>query len=169
MDVRRRMHPPVQRHADNEELLAENSWESRVTALAFSGGMDDATALRVSEILGLMWLDLDFADQVIEVKRAYVWARFTSAQFKGLETVPTVPSARRDTQIVQRGPAANEPRPGQKSVLRQPTTSRLFPVRSLYYGLTSFRPARFQYRYLLIYTRRQTAPSRSTSVWSNLP
>ncbi len=23
-----------------------------------------------------MWLDLDFADQVIEVKRAYVWAQF---------------------------------------------------------------------------------------------
>jgi integrase len=37
---------------------------------------DAATALRVSEILGLMWMDLDFADQVIEVKRAYVWAQF---------------------------------------------------------------------------------------------
>ena len=37
---------------------------------------DAATALRVSEILGLMWVDLDFADQVIEVKRAYVWAQF---------------------------------------------------------------------------------------------
>ena len=23
-----------------------------------------------------MWMDLDFADQVIEVKRAYVWAQF---------------------------------------------------------------------------------------------
>ena len=34
---------------------------------------DAATALRVSEILGLMWMDLDFSDQVIEVKRAYVW------------------------------------------------------------------------------------------------
>jgi integrase len=37
---------------------------------------DAATALRVSEILGLMWMDLDFADQVIQVKRAYVWAQF---------------------------------------------------------------------------------------------
>jgi len=37
---------------------------------------DAATALRVSEILGLMGMDLDFADQVIEVKRAYVWAQF---------------------------------------------------------------------------------------------
>lgn len=27
---------------------------------------DAATALRVSEILGLMWMDLDFADQVIK-------------------------------------------------------------------------------------------------------
>lgn len=33
-----------------------------------------SSALRVSEILALMWMDLDFADQVIEVKRAYVWA-----------------------------------------------------------------------------------------------
>ena len=37
---------------------------------------DAATALRVSEVLGLMWMDLDFEDQVIEVKRAYVWAQF---------------------------------------------------------------------------------------------
>ncbi len=37
---------------------------------------DAATALRVPEILGLMWMDLDFSDQVIEVKRAYVWAQF---------------------------------------------------------------------------------------------
>jgi hypothetical protein len=37
---------------------------------------DGATALLVSEILGLIWMDLDFADQVIEVKRAYVWAQF---------------------------------------------------------------------------------------------
>jgi integrase len=37
---------------------------------------DAATALRVSEILGLMWMDLDFSDQVIEVKRASVWAQF---------------------------------------------------------------------------------------------
>jgi integrase len=35
-----------------------------------------ATALPVSEILGLMWVDLNFADQVIEVKRAYVWSQF---------------------------------------------------------------------------------------------
>ena len=37
---------------------------------------DAATALRVSEILGLMWMDLDLSDQVIEVNRAYVWAQF---------------------------------------------------------------------------------------------
>jgi integrase len=37
---------------------------------------DAATALRVSEILGLMWLDLDFEDQVINVRRAYVWGKF---------------------------------------------------------------------------------------------
>jgi integrase len=37
---------------------------------------DAATALRVSEVLGLMWMDLDFEEQVIEVKRAYVWAQF---------------------------------------------------------------------------------------------
>jgi len=37
---------------------------------------DAATALRVSEILGLMWVDLDFDCQVIEVKRAYVWGQF---------------------------------------------------------------------------------------------
>jgi integrase len=29
-----------------------------------------------AKILGLMWMDLDFSDQVIEVKRAYVWAQF---------------------------------------------------------------------------------------------
>jgi integrase len=38
-----------------------------------------ATALRASETLGLMWMDLDFSDQVIEVKRAYVWAQFRPA------------------------------------------------------------------------------------------
>jgi len=34
---------------------------------------DAATALRVSEILGLMRADLDFECQVIGVKRVYVW------------------------------------------------------------------------------------------------
>ena len=43
---------------------------------------DAATALRVSEILGLMWMDLDFGDQVIEVKRAYVWAQFKTPKSK---------------------------------------------------------------------------------------
>ena len=36
----------------------------------------DDTGLLPLEILGLMWMDLDFSDQVIEVKRAYVWAQF---------------------------------------------------------------------------------------------
>jgi len=55
---------------------------------------DAATALRVSEILGLMWMDLDFADQVIEVKRAYVWAQVPKS--KVLEGTRThAPSARR--------------------------------------------------------------------------
>ena len=37
---------------------------------------DAATALRVSELLALMWRDLDFADLVMYVRRAYVWGRF---------------------------------------------------------------------------------------------
>lgn len=43
---------------------------------------DAATALRVSEILGLMWADLDFESQVIEVKRAYVWGGFKMPKSK---------------------------------------------------------------------------------------
>jgi integrase len=43
---------------------------------------DAATALRVSEILGLMWLDLDFVDQVINVRRAYVWGKFKPPKSK---------------------------------------------------------------------------------------
>jgi integrase len=43
---------------------------------------DAATALRVSEILGLTWVDLDFESQVIEVKRAYVWAEFKMPKSK---------------------------------------------------------------------------------------
>ena len=45
---------------------------------------DAATALRVSEILGLMWMDLDFSDQVIEVKRLRL-GPVQSAQVQGLE------------------------------------------------------------------------------------
>ena len=37
---------------------------------------DAATALRVSELLGLMWMDLDFEGLAIYVRRAYVWGRF---------------------------------------------------------------------------------------------
>jgi integrase len=37
---------------------------------------DAATALRVSELLALMWTDLDFVDLVMYVRRAYVWGRF---------------------------------------------------------------------------------------------
>jgi len=43
---------------------------------------DAATALRVSEVLGLMWMDLNFEDQVVEVKRAYVWAQFKAPKSK---------------------------------------------------------------------------------------
>jgi integrase len=43
---------------------------------------DAATALRVSEILGLIWADLDFESQVIQVKRAYVWAEFKMPKSK---------------------------------------------------------------------------------------
>ena len=43
---------------------------------------DAATALRVSEILGLMWSDLDFEDQVINVRRAYVWGKFKPPKSK---------------------------------------------------------------------------------------
>ncbi len=37
---------------------------------------DAATALRVSEILGLTWADLNFDELVMHVRRAYVWGRF---------------------------------------------------------------------------------------------
>jgi integrase len=37
---------------------------------------DAATALRVSELLALMWMDLDFRELVMYVRRAYVWGRF---------------------------------------------------------------------------------------------
>lgn len=43
---------------------------------------DAATALRVSEILGLTWLDLEFEDQVINVRRAYVWGKFKPPKSK---------------------------------------------------------------------------------------
>jgi integrase len=37
---------------------------------------DAATALRVSEVLALQWCDLDFTEQLIRVRRAYVERRF---------------------------------------------------------------------------------------------
>src|SRR5208337_2891064 len=43
---------------------------------------DAATALRVSEILGLMWRDLNFDDLVMQVRRAYVWGRFKEPKSK---------------------------------------------------------------------------------------
>jgi Phage integrase, N-terminal SAM-like domain len=46
---------------------------------------DAATALRVSEVLGLTWMDLNFEDQVIQVRRAYVWGHFKSAQVEGFQ------------------------------------------------------------------------------------
>lgn len=53
---------------------------------------DAATALRVSEILGLMWINLNFEDQVIEVKRAYVWGKFKAPKSKASKSpVPMHP------------------------------------------------------------------------------
>jgi integrase len=49
---------------------------------------DAATALRVSEILGLMWADLDFEDQVINVRRAYVWRKFKPPKSKASKASP---------------------------------------------------------------------------------
>jgi len=43
---------------------------------------DAATALRVSELLGLMWMDLDFEGLVMYVRRAYVWGRFKQPKSK---------------------------------------------------------------------------------------
>jgi integrase len=43
---------------------------------------DAATALRVSELLGLTWMDLDFGPLVISVRRAYVWERFKEPKSK---------------------------------------------------------------------------------------
>jgi integrase len=43
---------------------------------------DAATALRVSEILGLMWKDLGFDELVMHVRRAYVWGRFKEPKSK---------------------------------------------------------------------------------------
>jgi len=43
---------------------------------------DAATALRVSEILGLRWVDLNFDDLVMHVRRAYVWGRFKEPKSK---------------------------------------------------------------------------------------
>ena len=43
---------------------------------------DAATALRVSELLGLMWKDLDFEGLVIYVRRAYVWGSSKSRSRK---------------------------------------------------------------------------------------
>src|SRR2546422_279965 len=43
---------------------------------------DAATALRVSELLGLMWMDLDFEESVMYVRRAYVWGRFKEPKSK---------------------------------------------------------------------------------------
>jgi integrase len=43
---------------------------------------DAATALRVSELLGLTWMDLDFEGLVIYVRRAYVWGRFKEPKSK---------------------------------------------------------------------------------------
>ena len=43
---------------------------------------DSATALRVSELLGLMWMDLDFEGLVMYVRRAYVWGGFQQPKSK---------------------------------------------------------------------------------------
>ncbi len=46
---------------------------------------DAATALRVSELLALMWMDLDFANLVMYVRRAYVWGQVQGAEIQGIE------------------------------------------------------------------------------------
>ena len=46
---------------------------------------DAATALRVSELLGLMWMDLDFEGLVIYVRRAYVWGRFKEPEVESVK------------------------------------------------------------------------------------
>ena len=43
---------------------------------------DAATALRVSEIMGLTWMDLKFDELVMHVRRAYVWGRFKAPKSK---------------------------------------------------------------------------------------
>jgi integrase len=43
---------------------------------------DAATALRVSELLGLTWIDIDFQEMCIHVRRAYVWGRFKEPKSK---------------------------------------------------------------------------------------
>ncbi len=43
---------------------------------------DAATALRVSELLGLTWMDIDFHNMAIQVRRAYVWGRFKEPKSK---------------------------------------------------------------------------------------
>jgi len=43
---------------------------------------DAATALRVSELLGLTWMDIDFENMAIHVRRADVWGRFKEPKSK---------------------------------------------------------------------------------------
>jgi integrase len=43
---------------------------------------DCATALRISELVALMWMDLDFEDLLIHVRRAYLWGRFKQPKSK---------------------------------------------------------------------------------------
>jgi integrase len=43
---------------------------------------DAATALRISELVALMWMDLDFEGLLIHVRRAYVWGRFKRPKSK---------------------------------------------------------------------------------------
>jgi integrase len=43
---------------------------------------DAATALRVSEILGLTWEDVNFSEQLMQIRRAYVWGRFKPPKSK---------------------------------------------------------------------------------------
>jgi integrase len=43
---------------------------------------DAATALRISELVALSWMDLDFDGLLMHVRRAYVWGRFKSPKSK---------------------------------------------------------------------------------------
>ena len=38
--------------------------------------------MQISELVGLVWMDLDFENLLIHLRRAYVWGRFKEAKSK---------------------------------------------------------------------------------------